>query len=63
VAVELRRGPARAGRALELLTDDVDALAAVTVEDSSARELIARGALTASEGGRVEDWLGLAKMV
>jgi uncharacterized protein (TIGR02677 family) len=61
VAVELRRGSARADRALGLLTDDVDALAAVAVEDSSARELIARGALTASKGGRVEDWLGLAK--
>jgi uncharacterized protein (TIGR02677 family) len=60
VAVELRRGSARASRALELLTDDFDALAAVTVEDSSARELIARGALTASKGGRAEDWLGLA---
>jgi uncharacterized protein (TIGR02677 family) len=60
VAVELRRGSARAGRALELFTDDFDALAAVTVEDSSARELIARGALTASKGGRAEDWLGLA---
>jgi len=60
VAVELRRGFARAGRALELLADDVGALASVTVEDSSARELIARGALTASKGGRVEDWTGLA---
>jgi uncharacterized protein (TIGR02677 family) len=60
VAVELRRGSARAGRALELLADEVDALASVTVEDSSARELIARGALTASKGGRVEDWTGLA---
>lgn len=60
VAVELRRGSARAARALELLTDDFDEIADVTVEDSSARELIARGALTASKGGRVEDWLGLA---
>ena len=59
VAVELRRGSARAARALELLTDDFDTLAAVTVEDSSARELIARGALIASKGGRVEDWFGL----
>jgi len=60
VVVELRRGSARAGRALEVLADDVDAIASVTVEDSSARQLIARGALTASKGGRVEDWTGLA---
>jgi len=61
VAVELRRGSARAARALQALTGDFGALAAVTVADSSARELIARGALTASKGGRVEDWLGLAQ--
>jgi len=61
VAVELRRGSARAARVLEGLTDRFGALAAVTIADSSARELIARGALTASKGGRVEDWLGLAE--
>ncbi len=61
VAVELRRGSARAARALEVLAGSFGALAAVTVADSSARELIARGALTASKGGRVEDWLGLAE--
>jgi uncharacterized protein (TIGR02677 family) len=61
VAVELRRGSARAARALEALTDHFGALAAVTVADSSARELISRGALAASKGGRVEDWLGLAQ--
>ncbi len=59
VAVELRRGSARAARALDLLTEDFGVLAAATVEDSSARDLIARGALTASKGGRVGDWLGL----
>ena len=59
--MELRRGSARAARALEVLAGSFGALAAVTVADSSARELIARGALTASKGGRVEDWLGLAE--
>ena len=61
VAVELRRGSARAARALQALTGNFGALASVTVADSSARELIARGALTASKGGRVDDWLGLVQ--
>ncbi len=61
VAVELRRGSARAARALDLLAGGFAALAATTVSDSSARELISRGALTASKGGRVEDWTGLAE--
>ncbi len=41
VAVELRRGSARAARALDLLAEDFGALAVATVEDSSARDLIA----------------------
>ena len=61
VAVELRRGSARAARALETLATSFGALAAVAVADSSAKELIARGALTASKGGRVEDWYGLCE--
>jgi uncharacterized protein (TIGR02677 family) len=61
VAVELRRGSARAAQALELLTGRFGTLAAAAVADSSARELIAHGALTASKGGRVEDWLGLVE--
>jgi uncharacterized protein (TIGR02677 family) len=61
VAVELRRGSARATRALEILAARFGALAAATVSDSSARELIARGALSASKGGRIEDWLGLVE--
>ncbi|HVA61832.1 MAG TPA: DUF2397 family protein [Mycobacteriales bacterium] len=59
VAVELRRGSARAARALNLLVGDFEKLAGAAVEASTARELIARGALTASKGGRVEDWTGL----
>lgn len=59
VAVELRRGSARAARALELLTPEFDVLSEHAVDASSARELIASGALAASRGGRVEDWLGL----
>lgn len=59
VAVELRRGSAQAARALELLTPEFDVLAERAVDASSARELIASGALTASRGGRIEDWLGL----
>lgn len=59
VAVELRRGSDRAARALQLLTSEFDVLAERAVDASSARELIASGALTASRGGRIEDWLGL----
>jgi len=59
VAVELRRGSARAARALEILGARFGALADRAVDASSARELIASGALTASRGGRIEDWFGL----
>ena len=51
VAVELRRGSARASRALEFAHRRLRRSSPrSTVEDSSARELIARGALTASKG-------------
>lgn len=59
VAIELRRGSARAARALQLLTPEFAVLAERAIDASSARELITSGALTASRGGRVEDWLGL----
>lgn len=61
VALELRRGSARAARALDALSSRYGDLAAAAVAGSSARDLIARGALAASKGGRPGDWEGLAE--
>jgi uncharacterized protein (TIGR02677 family) len=61
VASELRRGSARAARALDALSGRHGDLAAAAVAGSSARDLIARGALAASKGGRPGDWEGLAE--
>jgi hypothetical protein len=60
VAAELSFGSNRAARALDVLRPNFGALAAEAVDSSAARGLIARGALVASKGGRLEDWLGLA---
>jgi uncharacterized protein (TIGR02677 family) len=60
VATELERGAARATAALSELLPRADLLAAAAVSASEARALIESGALTASRGGRVEDWHGLA---
>jgi hypothetical protein len=59
VAVELGRGSSRAWRALDRLRPRFETLATTAVEFSEARVLIERGALLASRGGRVEDWIGL----
>jgi uncharacterized protein (TIGR02677 family) len=61
VAGELESGSARAAAALSGLAPRFAALVAATVETSDARTLIERGALTASRGGRVADWTGLAE--
>lgn len=60
VAGELESGSARASAALTALAPRFAELATVAVESSDARTLIERGALTASRGGRVADWTGLA---
>jgi hypothetical protein len=60
VAAELDAGSARAARSLEVLRPVFADLAALAVTNSEARALIERGALTASRGGRVSDWEGLA---
>lgn len=59
VAAELERGALRADAALSALRNRYPALAAVAVSTSDARSLIEAGALTASRGGRPEDWEGL----
>lgn len=59
VASELERGSARAYRALCALRGRFAELSSIAVSASDARVLIERGALTASRGGRVEDWEGL----
>lgn len=59
VAAELDTGSARASAALTRLSPSFAALAQAAVDASEARELIVAGALTASRGGRVEDWVGL----
>lgn len=59
VASELTTGSARAAAALDTLSHHYDTLAAASVSSPEARELIAAGALRASRGGRVEDWLKL----
>jgi uncharacterized protein (TIGR02677 family) len=59
VAAELERGSSRAHRALVALRGRFGDLARGAVTASDARALIERGALTASRGGRVEDWESL----
>jgi hypothetical protein len=56
VAAELERGSARAYQALALLRARFPELSSEAIRASDARLLIERGALTASHGGRVEDW-------
>ncbi len=60
VAAELERGTQQAHDVLHRhLRPHFADLAAISVAGSQARALIARGALTASKGGRVADWEGL----
>ena len=59
VAAELDTGSARAARALVTLRPHFAALAESAVASSRARNLIERGALVASRGGRIADWDGL----
>ncbi|WP_244529909.1 DUF2397 family protein [Streptomyces wuyuanensis] len=59
VAAELDSGSARAAAALTALRPWFPLLAQAAVNASQARDLIAAGALSASRGGRVEDWDGL----
>jgi uncharacterized protein (TIGR02677 family) len=59
VAAELDSGSARAATALTALRPWFALLAQAAVDASQARDLIAAGALSASRGGRVEDWEGL----
>ncbi|MER5866123.1 DUF2397 domain-containing protein [Kitasatospora sp. NPDC002040] len=60
VAAELDSGSARAAAALAILRPWFGMLAQAAVDASQARDLIAAGALTASRGGRAEDWEGLS---
>ncbi|OQR59958.1 hypothetical protein B6E66_32520 [Streptomyces maremycinicus] len=60
VAAELDSGSARAAAALAVLRPWFALLAEAAVDASQARDLIAAGALSASRGGRLEDWEGLA---
>ncbi len=59
VAAELDSGSARAAAALAVLRPWFAPLAQAAVNASQARDLIAAGALSASRGGRTEDWEGL----
>lgn len=59
VADVLDTGSARAAAALDSLTPHFDVLATAVVNASDARHLIAVGVLSASRGGRTEDWTGL----
>jgi uncharacterized protein (TIGR02677 family) len=59
VATELDHGSSRVHRALCALAGRFIELAQATVRASDARLLIERGALSASHGGRVEDWQAL----
>ncbi|GHE76659.1 hypothetical protein GCM10018771_68480 [Streptomyces cellulosae] len=59
VAVELDSGSARAAAALAVLRPWFGLLAQAVVDASQARDLITAGALSASRGGRAEDWDGL----
>lgn len=60
LANELDRGAALVREYLDLLEPHIPVLAQTTVEASSARELIERGALQASRGGNPNDWEALA---
>ncbi|WP_436988155.1 DUF2397 family protein [Streptomyces sp. enrichment culture] len=59
VAAELDSGSARAAAALRVLRPWFGLLAQAAIDASQARGLIAAGALSASRGGRAEDWEGL----
>ena len=59
VASELDRGSARVYRGLCALQDRFSELSADAVRASDAQVLIERGAITASRGGRAEDWEAL----
>lgn len=59
VAAELDSGAARAAAALVVLRPWFGLMAQAAVDASQARDLIAAGALSASRGGRAEDWEGL----
>ncbi|KPC59221.1 DUF2397 family protein [Streptomyces chattanoogensis] len=59
VATELDSGSARAAAALAVLRPWFATLAQAAIDASQARDLIAAGALSASRGGRTEDWDGL----
>ncbi|UUU45126.1 DUF2397 domain-containing protein [Streptomyces sp. NBC_00162] len=59
VAAELDSGAARAAEALAVLQPWFATLAQAAIDASQARDLIVAGALSASRGGRVEDWEGL----
>ena len=59
ISSELDSGSTLAHRTLSGLADRFDGLAAIAVASSDAQELISRGALQASRGGRAEDWAGL----
>lgn len=56
VAAELEHGSARTYRALRSLRPRFDELATATVRASDARALIEHGTLSASHGGRSQDW-------
>lgn len=61
VARELESGSARAQAALSRLAALTDTLVTAALAASDAHDLIASGALTASRGGRAEDWAGLTR--
>ena len=59
IANELSEGSDVAAGLLAEIEDRFEDLARCSVEASDARLLIERGALTASKGGSVQDWVGL----
>jgi hypothetical protein len=59
VAAELDHGSSRVHRALRTLSPRFGSLAEDAVRASDAKLLIERGALSASHGGRIEDWEAL----
>ncbi|NUU21791.1 MAG: DUF2397 domain-containing protein [Streptomycetaceae bacterium] len=61
VAVELEHSSRLVHRELARLDARYPQLAEASVTASDARDLIQRGALVASRGSRVEDWIGLAR--
>lgn len=56
VATELELGSARVYRSLRSLRPRFQELAAIAIRASDARVLIERGAISASHGGRPQDW-------